>query len=188
MDETNGIVRCGRQLCKNQIGQLRYDNIFVILQSYRFCDLVFASSITEHTQQASTHLMVNYLVELDGPYQNHYDPADLDVDSNHAHAYGNNCQLAATVGIPLNEELTLRPNPENFEEREVLDYVPIQDVAIPSTAPVQVAEISSSSDLLERLVNDILGEDEVIVDHLDAGEYEYVDFNTLRFENDFTFF
>lgn len=185
MDEESGIVHCGRRTCKHRIGLLRYDSIFVILESFRFCDLVYSSSVTEHTTQTYTHLTVNYLVELENPVPNHVNPADLDIGAARAHNYGNNYHLASTIGLPLNEELAVHPNPERFVEREVLDFVSIQNVAEPSNAAVQVAEVSSSSDALERIVNDILGDDEEIPEFIDIGQY--YDISGGYYENDFSF-
>lgn len=156
MDETSGILRCRRQLCNNHIGQLRFDNIFVALQSYRICDLVFESSITENTPLRSTHLTVNYLVELD---QNNFTSAASDPILTQVHTNENNGES---------------------------NHGPIDEATAPNVAPIQVAEVGSSSDILEILVNEILADDEEFIDPFD-GTYEYIDFNTLYFNNDYTF-
>lgn len=144
--------------------------------------MVYASSVTEHTPYSYTNLVVNYLVELTNPNSNQSALPDPIEDVNQAHYYGNNCQLAMTAGIQLNDEVILCPNQPSIAGREV----PAEFI-IPSegTSPLQVSEISSSSDTLERLVSDILGDDGEIGNYLDLNYYdEYSDFMAGLLEND----
>lgn len=63
----NGRAFCGRELCNHEIGVLKEDGVFIKLQSYCYCTLLYVSTVSEHTQDRFTSVVVNSLVESDEP-------------------------------------------------------------------------------------------------------------------------
>lgn len=180
VNEVNGIVSCGRELCGRDIGVLRYDNVFVILQSFRFCDLEYVSSVNEHTPSSYTSLVVNRLIELNDQSVNFQPDLLFEPEVLLQEGY---VALDNSIGIDYNFGGYEMPMPEG-----VAEFIIGNDVLLPNNGAVQsgysgsvssqdansvssddavgVSSIDgldgspASSDILETLVREILDEDD----------------------------
>lgn len=143
------MVLCGRQLCGHEIGVLQHDDEFVFLRSYRIGNLRFLSSVTEVTPFNSTTVFVNQLMEVSEP--------NISSGSEIVIAEADEGYFNLNEASNYNN-LMLTDNVENYMAEAYVE----NDVMLPNNAVVSIAHVDSTSsdDILERLVAEILDDDD----------------------------
>lgn len=158
INDENGRTFCGRKLCGHEIGVLRDDNVFVALQSFRYCTLTYVSTVSEHTPDHFTSVVVNHLVELDEPNGQNDIPIEPEViltEENGNIGYVQSDMSANMSLVVENSHAEQGIMAESFSAIITGNDVNMgNEIAVSSVN----MENESSSDMLNRLVNEILSE------------------------------
>lgn len=149
INNETGSVGC--ELCRHEVGLLRFDKVLVILLSSRPCNLEYVSTVSEHTPNSQISIVVNRLVELCMSSEN----GDSSVSSDDFLSDDE----SGSEAIELEQGNQLET--ESVSTGELVNELVELDLIQPSNQAVQVPVVSSTSrpDSLEQLVAEILGED-----------------------------
>lgn len=171
INESSGQVFCGNRTCGHELGFLANHSFFVTLESYRCCVLKYVSSVCEHTTDNFTSVVVNRLVELDGTDARADTPIEPEVIleedlENVDDELSSNVSMVAEVG-----------SEGNFLSEDNQSVITGEDVNLGANMDTfeRSGTSEASSDILERLVNEILGEEDGFDAFLEGMEFNAFD-------------